>query len=44
MNQVAGNQMSLSDLPSKLLCCVINVELKGKLDIDRVYEDIDKIF
>ena len=28
MNQVAGNQMRLYDLPSKLLCRVINVELK----------------
>ncbi|XP_071676933.1 auxin response factor 4-like, partial [Lolium perenne] len=28
MNQVAGNQMRLYDLPSKLLCRFINVELK----------------
>jgi hypothetical protein len=28
MNQVAGNQMRLYDLPSKQLCRVINVELK----------------
>jgi hypothetical protein len=28
MNQVAGNQMRLYDLPSKLPCRVINVELK----------------
>jgi hypothetical protein len=28
MNQVAGNQMRLYDLPSKLLCRVLNVELK----------------
>jgi hypothetical protein len=31
MNQVAGNQMRLYDLPSKLLCRVINVELKVPL-------------
>jgi len=28
MNQGAGNQMRLYDLPSKLLCRVLNVELK----------------
>jgi hypothetical protein len=28
MNQVAGNPMRLYDLPSKLLCRVLNVELK----------------
>jgi len=28
MNQVAGNQMRIYDLPSKLLCRVLNVELK----------------
>jgi hypothetical protein len=28
MNQVAQNQMRLYDLPSKLLCRVLNVELK----------------
>lgn len=28
MNQVAANQMRLYDLPSKLLCRVLNVELK----------------
>ena len=28
MNQVVGNQMRLYDLPSKLLCRVLNVELK----------------
>jgi hypothetical protein len=28
MNQVTQNQMRLYDLPSKLLCRVLNVELK----------------
>jgi hypothetical protein len=28
MNQVADSQMRLYDLPSKLLCRVLNVELK----------------
>jgi hypothetical protein len=28
MNQVAQNQMRLYDLPAKLLCRVLNVELK----------------
>jgi len=28
MNQMAGNKMRLYDLPSKLLCRVLNVELK----------------
>ncbi|KAL6840443.1 hypothetical protein ACP4OV_030253 [Aristida adscensionis] len=40
MNQVAGNQMRLYDLPSKLLCRVINVELKAEADTDEVYAQI----
>ncbi|XP_062207969.1 auxin response factor 4-like isoform X2 [Phragmites australis] len=40
MNQVAGNQMRLYDLPSKLLCRVINVELKAETDTDEVYAQI----
>jgi len=40
MNQVAGNQMRLYDLPSKLLCRVINVELKAEADTDEVYAQV----
>ncbi|KAJ1286925.1 hypothetical protein BS78_03G390100 [Paspalum vaginatum] len=40
MNQVAGNQMRLYDLPSKLLCRVLNVELKAEADTDEVYAQI----
>ncbi|XP_066313256.1 auxin response factor 4-like [Miscanthus floridulus] len=40
MNQVAGNQMRLYDLPSKLLCRVLNVELKAETDTDEVYAQI----
>lgn len=37
MNQVAGNQMRLYDLPSKLLCRVLNVELKVPSSSRRVH-------
>ncbi|XP_066308032.1 auxin response factor 4-like [Miscanthus floridulus] len=40
MNQVVGNQMRLYDLPSKLLCRVLNVELKAETDTDEVYAQI----
>lgn len=40
MNQVADNQMRLYDLPSKLLCSVINVELKAEADTDEVYAQV----
>jgi hypothetical protein len=40
MNQVAGNQMRLYDLPSKLLCRVLNVELKAETETDEVYAQI----
>ena len=37
MNQVAGNQMRLYDLPSKLLCRVLNVELKVPFSSRRLF-------
>ena len=37
MNQVAENQMRLYDMPSKLLCRVINVELKVPSSSRRVF-------
>ncbi|XP_044978250.1 auxin response factor 4-like [Hordeum vulgare subsp. vulgare] len=40
MNQVAANQMRLYDLPSKLLCRVLNVELKAEADTDEVYAQV----
>uniref|UniRef100_A0A0E0JT39 Auxin response factor n=1 Tax=Oryza punctata TaxID=4537 RepID=A0A0E0JT39_ORYPU len=40
MNQVANNQMRLYDLPSKLLCRVLNVELKAEQDTDEVYAQV----
>ncbi|KAG2603109.1 hypothetical protein PVAP13_5KG746900 [Panicum virgatum] len=40
MNQVAGNQMRIYDLPSKLLCRVLNVELKAETETDEVYAQI----
>jgi hypothetical protein len=40
MNQVAGNQMRLYDLPSKLLCRVLNVELKVRPLPARVFPPI----
>ncbi|KAL5221354.1 hypothetical protein ABZP36_026067 [Zizania latifolia] len=40
MNQVADNQMRLYDLPSKLLCRVLNVELKAEQDTDEVYAQV----
>ncbi|KAG8054088.1 hypothetical protein GUJ93_ZPchr0001g31633 [Zizania palustris] len=40
MNQVADSQMRLYDLPSKLLCRVLNVELKAEQDTDEVYAQV----
>ncbi|KAE8792131.1 Auxin response factor 4 [Hordeum vulgare] len=40
MNQAAGNQMRLYDLPPKLLCRVINIELKAEADINKVYAQV----
>ncbi|XP_044963077.1 auxin response factor 4-like [Hordeum vulgare subsp. vulgare] len=40
MNQVAGNQMRLYDLLPKVLCRVINIELKAEADIDKVYAQV----
>ncbi|KAF8686869.1 hypothetical protein HU200_043374 [Digitaria exilis] len=40
MNQISGNQTRLFDLPSKLLCRVLNVELKVETDTDDVYAQI----
>ncbi|KAJ4869555.1 Auxin response factor 2 [Raphanus sativus] len=39
-NQAAEHQMPLYDLPSKLLCRVINVDLKAEVDTDEVYAQI----
>ncbi|KAG2301153.1 hypothetical protein Bca4012_059370 [Brassica carinata] len=39
-NQAAEQQMPLYDLPSKLLCRVINVDLKAEVDTDEVYAQI----
>ncbi|XP_018456407.1 auxin response factor 2 [Raphanus sativus] len=39
-NQAAEQQMPLYDLPSKLLCRVINVDLKAEVDSDEVYAQI----
>ncbi|XP_010458034.1 PREDICTED: auxin response factor 2 isoform X1 [Camelina sativa] len=39
-NQAAEQQMPLYDLPSKLLCRVINVDLKAEADTDEVYAQI----
>nr|CAB3475308.1 unnamed protein product [Digitaria exilis] len=40
MNQVAQNQMRVYDLPSKLLCRVLNVELKAETETDEVFAQI----
>ncbi|KAF3566736.1 hypothetical protein DY000_02011477 [Brassica cretica] len=39
-NQAAEQQMPLYDLPSKILCRVINVDLKAEVDTDEVYAQI----
>ncbi|KAF5743655.1 auxin response factor 2 [Tripterygium wilfordii] len=39
-NQVADQQMPLYDLPSKLLCRVINVQLKAEQETDEVYAQV----
>nr|CAB3469076.1 unnamed protein product [Digitaria exilis] len=40
MNQISGKQTRLFNLPSKLLCRVLNVELKVETDTDDVYAQI----
>ncbi|KAM7274364.1 hypothetical protein ACFE04_029028 [Oxalis oulophora] len=39
-NQVADQQMPVYDLPSKILCRVINVELKAEPDTDEVFAQV----
>ncbi|PKU65590.1 auxin response factor 2 [Dendrobium catenatum] len=39
-NQVADHQMPVYNLPSKILCRVMNLELKAELDTDEVYAQI----
>ncbi|CAH8387732.1 unnamed protein product [Eruca vesicaria subsp. sativa] len=39
-NQAAEKQMPLYDLPPKILCRVINVDLKAEVDSDEVYAQI----
>ncbi|KDP22546.1 hypothetical protein JCGZ_26377 [Jatropha curcas] len=39
-NQVADRQMPVYDLPSKILCSVINVLLKAEPDTDEVYAQV----
>nr|QDX18293.1 auxin response factor 2-like isoform X2 [Cymbidium sinense] len=39
-NQVADHQMPVYNLPSKILCRVVNLELKAELDTDEVYAQI----
>ncbi|XP_048137679.1 auxin response factor 2A [Rhodamnia argentea] len=39
-NQVANQQMPLYNLPSKILCRVINVQLKAEPDTDEVFAQI----
>ncbi|PKA55277.1 Auxin response factor 2 [Apostasia shenzhenica] len=39
-NQVADHQMPVYNLPSKILCRVMNVELKAELDTDEVFAQI----
>lgn len=42
-NQVADQQMPVYDLPSKILCRVINVHLKAEPDTDEVFAQITLI-
>ncbi|KAK8967070.1 Auxin response factor 2 [Platanthera guangdongensis] len=39
-NQVADHKLPVYNLPSKILCRVVNVELKAELDTDEVYAQI----
>ncbi|CAL0319806.1 unnamed protein product [Lupinus luteus] len=39
-NQVAEQQMPVYDLPSKILCRVMNVQLKAEPDTDEVYAQV----
>ncbi|XWS51491.1 hypothetical protein CRYUN_Cryun12cG0181000 [Craigia yunnanensis] len=39
-NQVADQQMPVYNLPSKILCRVINVQLKAELDTDEVFAQV----
>ncbi|KAF9623015.1 hypothetical protein IFM89_035996 [Coptis chinensis] len=39
-NQVADKQMPVYDLPSKILCRVINVQLKAEPDTDEVFAQV----
>ncbi|KAJ0804314.1 putative transcription factor ARF family [Helianthus annuus] len=39
-NQVAEQQMPMYNLPSKILCRVMNVQLKAELETDEVYAQI----
>lgn len=40
MNQVAEQQMPAYDLPEKILCRVLNVQLKAEPDTDEVYAQV----
>ncbi|KAJ6816326.1 auxin response factor 2-like [Iris pallida] len=39
-NQLADQQMPVYDLPSKILCLVINVQLKAERDTDEVFAQV----
>ncbi|KAM0947125.1 putative transcription factor ARF family [Dioscorea sansibarensis] len=39
-NQVSEQQMKIYDLPSEILCRVLNVELKAELDTDEVFAQV----
>ncbi|KAJ9567858.1 hypothetical protein OSB04_003824 [Centaurea solstitialis] len=39
-NQVADQQMPMYDLPAKILCRVVNVQLKAEADTDEVFAQI----
>ncbi|KAI3941295.1 hypothetical protein MKW92_019260, partial [Papaver armeniacum] len=39
-NQVADQQMPVYDLPTKILCRVINVQLKAEADTDEVFAQV----
>ncbi|KAG0480880.1 hypothetical protein HPP92_011738, partial [Vanilla planifolia] len=42
-NQMADQQMPIYDLPSKILCRVVNVDLKAEPDTDEVFAQITLI-
>ncbi|XP_040989248.1 auxin response factor 2A-like [Juglans microcarpa x Juglans regia] len=42
-NQLADQQMPLYDLPAKILCRVINVQLKAEADTDEVFAQVTLI-